>query len=553
MKALLFFAPLLRPHVRRFALALALSLITLAAGTALLGVSGWFLTATALAGAVSFNLFAPSAAVRGFSFIRILARYFEKLVGHDATLKLLSTIRQWLFGALFPRLPLPDRSLRHGDLVSRLTADVDALDEIVLLAIGPLLAALILGGVMSAILFALLPAAGWIYLSALLAAAIALPALLAAATRKTGAALVTAAADLRTHVLDAIAGHDDITLFGRKDYAAARFATAGETLSRLRRRQALATALTSGAVAALTGLALAAILYFGLAAFAQGALSGPVLAGLVFGVMGSFEATSAIVRSVGKFGTAAASAQRLHAIATLPPAIREPARPVALPPGTDIVFENVGFAYPEGEPVLEALDLTLAPGEHVAIAGPSGAGKSTLLNLLLRLADPQQGRIAIAGADIRDVSLANLHARIALLSQDSPVFFDTVRNNLLIARPEATDAELFAALATARLDNTIRALSAGLDTMVGETGATLSAGQLRRLCLARTLLSPAAIVALDEPTAGLDRETELAFLSDLPRALADRTVLLVTHAALPAGLNLRTLTLARGSLTETRP
>ncbi|WP_404402040.1 thiol reductant ABC exporter subunit CydC [Pelagibacterium halotolerans] len=551
MRSLFFFAPLLRPHVKRFALALLLALVTLVAGTALLGVSGWFLTATALAGAVSFNLFAPSATVRGLSFIRILARYFEKLVGHNATLKLLSTIRQWLFGALFPRLPLPDRSLRHGDLVSRLTADVDALDEIVLLAIGPLIAALVLGGAMTAILFALLPEAGWIYLSSLLAAAIALPALLIGVTRGTGAALVEAAASLRAHVLDAIAGQDDIVLFGRKDHTAIRFAEAGETLSRLRRRQAFATSLAAAAVTALTGLAFLATLYFGLSAFQAGTLSGPILAGLVFGVMGSFEATNAIIRSVGKLGEASASAERLHAIATLPSAIREPLRPVALPEGTGIAFEGVSFAYPDGETVLDGIDLTIAPGEHIAIGGPSGAGKSTLLALLLRLRDPQHGRIAIAGADIRDVGLADLHARVALLSQDSPVFFDTVRNNLSLARPEATDAELFAALKTARLDDTIRALPRGLDTVIGETGTTLSTGQLRRLCLARTLLAPAAIVALDEPTAGLDRETELAFLNDLPQALANRTVILVTHAALPPELALRTLTLAHGKLEAT--
>lgn len=552
MKALLYFAPLLRPHLRRFALALVLSLTTLAAGTALLGVSGWFLTATALAGAAaSFNLFLPSSAVRGFSLIRILARYFEKLVGHNATLKLLSSIRHWLFAALFPRLPLSGRALRHGDLVSRLTADVNALDEIVLVAIGPLVAALVLGGAMSAVLLVLLPMAGWVYLAALLTAALILPALLVVLTARTGTALVNAAANLRTHVLDAIAGHDDLIIFGRKDYAETRFAEAGETLSRLRRRQSLATSLAAGAVSALTGIALVATLVFGLGAFTAGALSGPVLAGLVFGVLGSFEATNAIIRSVGKFGEAAAAASRLHAIATLHPAIREPARPVPLPSGAALALDNVGFAYPGGARVLENVSLALAPGDHVAIAGPSGAGKSTLLALLLRLHDPSAGRITIAGTDIRDVALCDLHARIALLSQDSPVFFDTVRNNLAIARPDATDAELYAALETARLADTVRALDRGLDTMVGETGATLSSGQLRRLCLARTILSPASIVALDEPTAGLDRDTELAFLCDIPRALAGRTVVLVTHAALPPDPGMRTVTLARGTLTGT--
>ena len=217
----------------------------------------------------------------------------------------------------------------------------------------------------------------------------------------------------------------------------------------------------------------------------------------------------------------------------------------------DITFDNVTFGYGNGEPVLSGFDLTVAPGEHIAISGVSGVGKSSLLHLLLRLADPLEGAIRIDGIDIRDMAQADLHAHVALLSQQSPVFLDTIRNNLLIARPEATDAELYIALGKAKLETMVRNLPAGLDTVVGETGATLSAGQARRLCLARTMLSPASIVLLDEPTAGLDRETETAFLSDMPRALAGRTVVLATHALLPEGAVMREFELVDGRIKET--
>ncbi|UYQ73198.1 thiol reductant ABC exporter subunit CydC [Pelagibacterium flavum] len=551
MKSLLFFAPLFRPHAGRLALALLLSLVTLAAGTALLGVSGWFLTATALTAlGVSFNLFAPSAMVRGFSFIRILARYFEKLVGHNATLTLLSDLRRWLFGALFPRLPLADRSLRHGDLVTRMTADIDALDTVFLLAIGPFLAALVLGGAVSAVLFVLLPDAAWIYLGAIATSILVIPAVLARTTRTLGRDAVQAAATLRAHVLDAIAGHDDLVVFGQTGFVAARFDAASKTLAHLRNRQGLATTIAAAAVQAVTGLALLAIVFVGLSAVQSGALEGPVLAGLVFAALGSFEATAVIVRSIGKLGAALASAERLHQIATAPIAIRDLARPVPCPTTGAITFETVAFAYPNAEPVLSEVSLTLAPGEHIAIFGPSGAGKSSLLHLLLRLYDPQSGAIRIDGTDIRDIAQTDLHAHIALLSQESPVFLDTVRNNLLIAKPDATDAELYAALKNARLETTIRALPHGLDTILGETGTTLSAGQARRLCLARTLLSPAPIVLLDEPTAGLDRETELALLADFPNALAGRTVLLATHALLPENTPFRLMVLTDRSLRE---
>ncbi|SDG52797.1 thiol reductant ABC exporter subunit CydC [Pelagibacterium luteolum] len=551
MKALLFFAPLLRPHVARFAGTLVLALVTLAAGTALLGVSGWFLTATALTAlGVSFNLFAPSAAVRGFSFIRILSRYFEKLVGHNATLRLLSDLRRWLFGALFPRLPLANRSMRHGDLVTRLTADVDALDTVFLLAIGPFIAAIVLGGGVSAVLFTLLPAAGWIYLAAIIVAVVVVPMVLLFTTRQNGKALVEAAATLRANVLDAVIGQDDIVAFGQQDWTSRRFARATAALGSQKTRQALATAIAAGTIQVLTGVSLITIIVFGLDALTAETIEGPILAAIVFGIMGSFEATGVIVRSIGKTGEAIASAERLKDIATGPISIRDPLSPALLPGDDTVRFDAVSFAYPDGARIIDHLDLTLAPGDHVAISGMSGAGKSTLLHLLLRLADPTKGAITIGGTDIRDVCQVELHARLALLSQDSPVFLDTVRANLTLARPGATDAELFAALAKARLTETIRALPLGLDTVIGETGATLSAGQARRLCLARTLLSPATILVLDEPTAGLDRDTELEFFSDLKAALSGRTVVMATHAHLPPELPLRRLELRDGAIDE---
>ena len=552
MKTLLFFAPLFRSRWRGLAGALLLSLVTLAAGAALLGVSGWFLTATALTAlGVSFNLFAPSAAVRGFSFIRILSRYFEKLVGHDATLRLLSDLRRWLFAALFPRLPLSDRALRHGDLVTRLTADIDALDTLFLNSIGPLFAALALGGAVGAVIFALLPPAGWIYLAAIGISVVAIPALLAFATRRMGGQSVEAAAELRSQILDSVAAHDDIIAFGQTGFVTTRFEAATETLALLNRRQSLATAIASASVQTLTGLALLAIVFAGLDALGRGEIEGPILAGIVFAALGSFEATATIIRSIGKLGSALASAERLRRIATAPIAIADPARAEPCPEHGAVAFEAVNFRYGDGAPVLSGLDLTVAPGEHIAISGASGAGKSSLLHLLLRLADPQSGAVRIGGIDIRDMAQADLHAHVALLSQQSPVFLDTIRNNLLIARPEASDAELYAALAGARLDATVRGMPKGLDTVVGETGATLSAGQARRLCLARTLLSPAKIILLDEPTAGLDRETEITFFSDMPTALARRTVLLATHAHLPEELAVRRLALEDGRLVDT--
>lgn len=536
MTALLSFWPLLRPQLGRFAFALLLSLVALAAGVGLLGVSGWFLTAAATTtAAAAFNLFGPSALVRGLSMLRIGSRYGEKLVGHDATLRLLAHIRVWTFAMLFPRTPLSGRDLRHGDLVSRLTADVDTLDSAYLTAVGPIVAALLTGAGVTTLLAFTLPPGAIAYAAIFFTTALLVPAALVMASRRAGRRAVETSSEVRTAVLDGIEGHADLIALGAAGEAQSRFAEAAARLSRVRRVLGDRASLAGAAVQLLAGVALVAVLMIGLDAVEQKTLSGPLLAGLLLACLGSFEACALLVRNVARLTAAVAAAERLRAVATSPEAVAEPRIPQPLPEGGDIAFRNVTFGYDPERPVLQNLDLDIAAGSRIAILGSSGSGKSTLLALLLRLADPQAGMVQVAGTDVRTVRSAQLHGRVALLSQNSPVFLDTIRANLQIARAGAGEAAMWAALEAARLADFVRSLGEGLDTIVGEAGKTLSAGQARRLCLARTLLSDAPILALDEPTSGLDPETERAFLEDLVTATAGRTVVLVTHAVLPEG------------------
>ena len=549
MKALLGFLPLFRRQGGALLLALTLSLVTLIAGVTLLGTSGWFITATALTTlGLGFNLFVPSAMVRGLSFLRILARYGERLVGHNATLKLLSELRGWLFARLFPRLPLPDRSLRHGDLVSRLTADVDALDTAFLVAIGPLVSAIVVGGAITVILAWLLPAAALPYGMALALATFAIPSAMILLGRRAGRDSVEAQAELRMNVLDAANGHVDLVLLGALGRASDAFASATDHAAALRRRLGLITTLGNLGVQMLAAIALVSTLWAGLVALDAGGIDGPLMAALLFAVLGSFEITGLIVRSTGKATRAMAAAERLSDLADLSPPVIEPTEPLPLPRDGAISVDNLRFAYPGLPAIFEDLSLTIQPGERVAIAGHSGSGKSTLLRLLLRLADPQAGAIRIGGTPLARLASRDVHAHMTLLSQDSPVFIDTIRNNLLIGRPEASDADLWTALEKAQLDTHVRALPKGLDTIVGEAGRTLSVGQARRLCLARALLSNAPVLLLDEPTDALDRETEEAFFKVLAGATAGRTVVLVTHANIPEGTVDRVLTLENGQL-----
>lgn len=549
MKALLALVPLFQRRAGGLLLALLLSLVALAAGVALLGTSGWFITAAALTTAgLAFNLFAPSALVRGFSFIRILARYGERLAGHDATLRLLADIRGWLFARLFPRLPLTDRGLRHGDLVSRLTADVDALDTAFLVAIGPVISALLIGATLTGVLAWLLPGAALVYGLTMLAAILAVPTALVLASRRGGIHAVATAADARASVLDGIEGHADLAAMGVLSEAHDRFLGVARRLADTRVHLAGLTALSGLAVQVLAAMALVGSLWLGLDALGRNEVEGPVLAGLLLAVAGSFEASGAIVRSVGRLTTAVAAAERLVGIAEGPVAVADPPAPLAMPEDTTLALQGVSFGHAGGPPIFDCLSLGVAPGEHIAIVGASGAGKSSLLALILRLADPWQGQVSIGGIALPRLRLADIHARIALLAQESPLFNDTIRANLLLARDGADDAVLWQALEAAGIDGHIRALPEGLDTLLGEGGRTLSAGQARRLALARTLLAPADILLLDEPTNGLDRAAEIAFFETLRGAAPGRTVIVVTHAAIPDGTLDRVLTLENGRL-----
>ena len=255
-----------------------------------------------------------------------------------------------------------------------------------------------------------------------------------------------------------------------------------------------------------------------------------VAVGAVFLTLAGFEAVSGLPRAGALAGHAAAAAARVLEAAEGPPAVIEPVTPAPLPKATALRFEAVGFRWqPDRPPVLDGLTLDVPAGARIAILGPSGAGKSTIAALALRVAAPQSGRVLLGGADIATLSADALRSRIAWLSQETHLFDDTIRANLLLGRPDADDAALWAALDAAAIGDTVRALPEQLDTWVGEGGTRFSGGQGRRLALARALLSPAPILILDEPGAGLDAETERGFLATLNEGAAGRSVILIAH------------------------
>ncbi|MFY2034572.1 thiol reductant ABC exporter subunit CydC [Achromobacter xylosoxidans] len=556
MKNLLLLLPLYARGKGGLLLALFCALATVAAGVGLLGVSGWFLTGAALAGAGgAFNLFAPSALVRGLSFLRIVSRYADRVVGHAATLRLLADLRAAVFAALIRLTPRQLARYRSGDLVARMTGDVDALDTVFLFVLAPLATAILAGAALTAVLGYWVPAAALVFALALLTVCVLVPLWLLRAARAPGAAAQESAAGLRAATLDAVDGHADMVALHAQAQTHAHFERLCQTCARARASQARVAARGQWFLQAAAGLSLVALLWFGLAQHEAGALEGPLLAGLLLAVIGIFEVAGPIMRGASRMGSALSAAQRIRDVAQREPDMRDPAAPSPLPRRGALEVVDLTFAYPARSaeppaPLLRDLRLRVEPGERVAILGESGVGKSTLLHLLLRLEDPLAGQVRYADVDARACAQADWHRRIALLSQDAPVFLGTLRTNLLIGDPQADDATLWRALDAARLGEFVRGLPDGLDTWTGETGSQLSAGQARRLCLARALLSPAEVIVLDEPTAGLDGAAEAAFFADLGQAVQGRTVVLATHAALPAGAVDRCCILRGGQLHD---
>ncbi|MFC3128829.1 amino acid ABC transporter ATP-binding/permease protein, partial [Coralloluteibacterium stylophorae] len=295
---------------------------------------------------------------------------------------------------------------------------------------------------------------------------------------------------------------------------------------------------------------LVAMLWLVLRASADGSLGAAAAAALFFATVALLEVAAGAGLAWQALGAGLASLRRVRDIAGRAPTVADPATPVPVPEFGTLAFEDVRFAWPgAARPVLDGVSFVLRPGERIAIGGDSGAGKSTFSSLLLRLWDPQAGRVRYGGVDLRDVAQDAWHARIAWLPQNAPVFAGSVRENLALGAPDADDARMWRALAAVRLDRAVEALG-GLDAWVGENGATLSAGQGRRLALARALLREAPILLLDEPTEGLDQDTAHALLHDLVAALDGRSLVMITHDLLPPGIVERRYRLQDGRLHE---
>ncbi|MFD7669385.1 thiol reductant ABC exporter subunit CydD [Streptomyces anulatus] len=517
---------------QRGRLTLALLLGSLAVGSAvgLMAVSGWLISRASEEPPVMYLMMAVTA-TRAFGIGRAVFRYAERLVSHDAVLKLLAELRVAVYRGLERIAPGGLRTTRRGDLLSRLVADVDALQDYWLRWLLPVGTAVVVGTAAAGFTGWLLPEAGVILAVGLLVAGVGVPLVSGACARRTERQLAPARAALATRVADLLGSTAELTVAGALPARQTRLRAADTLLTRIASHAAAATALGGGLSALVCGLTVVAAATVAVPAVQDGRLSGVALAVVVLTPLAAFEAVTGLPLAVQYRQRVARSAERVFEVLDAPVPVREPEAP-AEEPASPFPLEVRGLSarYPGARhDALASLDLTLTRGRRIAVVGPSGSGKTTLAQVLLRFLDASSGTYRLGGVEASALDSDTVRRSVGLCAQDAHVFDSSIRENLRLARPGATDAELRDALARARLLDWVLALPEELDTPVGEHGARLSGGQRQRLALARALLADFPVLVLDEPAEHLDLPTADALTADLLDATRGCATVLITH------------------------
>ncbi|WP_405892578.1 thiol reductant ABC exporter subunit CydD [Streptomyces sp. NBC_01527] len=517
---------------QRGQLALALLLSSLAVGSAvgLMAVSGWLISRASEQPPVLYLMVAVTA-TRAFGLGRAVFRYAERLVSHDAVLKMLAELRVAVYRGLERITPAGLGRTRRGDLLSRLVADVDTLQDYWLRWLLPAWTAVVVGAAAAGFTGWLLPQAGVVLAFGLLLAGVGVPLVSGACARRAERRLAPARADLATRITDLLGGTAELTVAGALPARKERTREADTVLTRIASRAATATALGGGLSALICGLTVVAAALVAVPAVHDGRLEGVELAVVVLTPLAAFEAVTGLPLAVQYRQRVKRSAERVFEVLDAPVPVHEPATP-AEAPATPFPLEVRGVAARyagASRDALDSVDLTLTAGRRIAVVGPSGSGKTTLAQVLLRFLDARAGTYRIGGVDASALDGDTVRRFVGLCAQDAHVFDSSIRENLRLARTVATDDELRDALARARLLDWAEALPDGLDTLVGEHGARLSGGQRQRLALARALLAGFPVLVLDEPAEHLDLETADALTADLLAATRGRTTVLITH------------------------
>jgi thiol reductant ABC exporter CydC subunit len=514
---------------RRAGASVALGTLTILCGVGLMATSGYLISRAAERPPV-LELSVAIAMVRFFGLARPAARYLDRLWSHDVALRGLGRIRARFYESIEPLAPARLEGFRRGDLLTRMVADVDSLQGLYLRGVGPGLTAIAAGAVCVGVVAAVLPAAALVLAAGLLVGGIAVPLVAVRLAGDDGGRRAAARARLTADLVQLFRSGPELAVYGAQERTLGEIRSADGELAALARRDALRAGLGEGLSVLVAGLTVVGVLAVAVAARHAGTLDRVLVGAVALAALASFESVAPLPGAARELRGMLAAGRRVLELGDREPVVRDPASPLAPPADATVALEGVTVRYREGDrPALAGVDLRLDPGRRVALVGPSGAGKTTVVNLLLRFLDPEAGRATLAGRDVREYREEDVRAVFAYAGQDAHIFDSSIRENVKLGRPGASDDDIVAALRRARLDGWVARLPHGLDTLVGEEGEALSGGQRQRLTLARALLSAAPVLLLDEPTAHLDPETAGEIVRDVLDAAAGRSVLLITH------------------------
>lgn len=533
MRELLPFMALYKQAAFRLIFGVILMICGLAASVGLLTLSGWFLAATALAGAnITFNFFYPSAGVRGLAIGRTAARYFERVVTHDGTFRILAKLRVKVFERLIPLSPGVLSQYKSGELLNRLVADVDTLDGLYLRLIAPFISGLMITLFLFLGLNLINTQLALIIALTLVVLMFVVPFIFYSLGKNFGAELTQLRAQYRVRFIGWLEHHAELRLFAKTKSERDKLEDNEGQWQKLQKKEATLSGLSNAILLVANGALICAILWLaGNTTFTQGEYPYALIALFGFTALASFEILMSIGGSFLQLGQIIASAQRVNEIINRKPLVEflhdcsfdtQNGEPL-------IEVDNLSFYYPNTQrAVLKSLNLTINEGDNIAILGKTGSGKSSLLQLLVRNYDADSGNLRLAKQDIQLYSEETLRKQMIMLTQQIYIFSDTLRKNLLIANPKCNDSELLSILGKVGLSSLANSED-GLDIWLGDGGRPLSGGEQRRLGLARVLLSDKPLILLDEPTEGLDRETESFILQHILQHSCNKTLIMVTH------------------------
>ncbi|MDD7967898.1 thiol reductant ABC exporter subunit CydD [Actinomycetospora lemnae] len=527
--ALRWFAAAARPRAGRLAVAVLLGAGALGSAVALTATSAWLISAAALQPPL-LTLMVAIVAVRAFGLAKGVLRYLERLASHDAALRLGADLRVRVWRALVRRGPAATAAQRRGDLLSRLTGDVDAQQDVLIRTVVPAASALLVGAALVGLFTVLLPEAGLALALGLLLAGVVAPLLGVLAGRRAARTTATARAAVATGTLELLDGAADLLVLGAADRRRRRLAAHDTELAGRLVSQAGGAGVGAGLGVLGLGLAMVAATVLGVLALTDGRLAPTALAVLALTPLAAAELVAGLPDAATRLAEAVPATRRLAGLEAAPAPVVDPRRPAAVPADPVVAAEQLAVRWPDAtREAVSGVSFALPPGERMVLAGPSGAGKSTVLAAVLRTLAAARGAVTLDGRDTATMAAEDVRAHIAWCGPAAHLFDSTLRENLRLARPAATDEELVDALRRARLGGWFASLPAGLDTPLGEHGGPVSGGERQRLAVARVLLADRPVLALDEPTAHLDAPTATALAGEIGEMSRGRTTIVVSH------------------------